>query len=88
MPSQLIFPYTLQKRDGSDGSSRTKAKSTTGGILPPPPMGVNKLPPPPGGLGVSREATPTSSPTHAPNSAAAPSNPNPPASSNSSWVQF
>jgi len=79
----------ITKKDGSEGSGRTKPKSTTGGILPPPPGGGSKLPPPPGGLGVSREATPTSSPTHAPNPAAAPSNPNPPSSgSNSGWVQF
>ncbi|CAL8147868.1 unnamed protein product [Orchesella dallaii] len=75
-------------KDGSDGPSRSKSKSTTGGILPPPPGG-NKLPPPPGGLGVSREVTPTSSPTHAPKpAAAAPEQRNPPASSNTDWVQF
>ncbi|ODN06247.1 hypothetical protein Ocin01_00426 [Orchesella cincta] len=76
----------ITKKDGSDGSSRSKSKSTTGGILPPPPGG-SKLPPPPGGLGVSREPTPTSSPTHAPKPAAA-APPNPPASANTDWVQF
>ncbi|XP_023024939.1 NECAP-like protein CG9132 [Leptinotarsa decemlineata] len=85
----------ITKKDGSEGSSRTKVKSGNGGglgLLPPPPGG--KLPAPPG-------SSPAGSPAHASkgdNATAdswgeftsagnsAPSQSQPP--TNSNWVQF
>ncbi|XP_071446936.1 NECAP-like protein CG9132 [Hetaerina americana] len=50
----------ITKKDGSEVSSRPKARNAAGsGILPPPPGGM-KIAPPPGGMRV----TPTSSPSH------------------------
>jgi hypothetical protein len=74
----------ITKKDGGE-SSRSKNKTGNAGgglgILPPPPGGVKLAPPP----NVSREPTPTSSPTH---------QPHPPPQkpvvdqSNTDWVQF
>ncbi|CAG9834195.1 unnamed protein product [Diabrotica balteata] len=82
----------ITKKDGSEGSSRSRVQTSGGGLglLPPPPSG--KLPAPPG-------SSPTVSPSHAakPNpsgdswsefkSADASASQNQPAS-NSNWVQF
>ena len=56
-------------------------------MLPPPPGGM-KIAPPPAMLGVSREATPTSSPTHVAKPNQATSAAQPPQPSNPDWVQF
>lgn len=53
-----------KKKDGNDSSSKVKAKSGSGGILPPPPGGI-KIAPPPSGAG---KVTPVGSPVHAPSS--------------------
>jgi hypothetical protein len=85
----------ITKKDGSEGSGRTKLKSGNGGglgLLPPPPSG--KLPAPPG-------SSPAGSPAHAPKSEnttgetwgefasaqGSATTPVPP-STNSNWVQF
>jgi hypothetical protein len=48
----------LQKKDGSEVTSRPKARpAASSGILPPPPGGVKVAPPP-------KLAHPTSSPIH------------------------
>lgn len=48
----------ITKKDGSEGTSRTAAKSKgAGGILPPPPGGVGKIAPPP--TAVSAATSPT-----------------------------
>lgn len=86
-----------QKKDGSEVSSKSKARPSTGIGLPPPPGGVKIAPPP--------ARTPTQSPAHKPqsNSGAAPGEwgefasasqqqnaaaPAPASASNASWVQF
>ncbi|KAL3268140.1 hypothetical protein HHI36_007267 [Cryptolaemus montrouzieri] len=86
----------ISKKDGADGSSRTKAKSSGGGVpgLLPPPPGGSKLPAPPG-------SSPAGSPAHAPKTptgseswgefTSAQTNAMPanqPSPSNSNWVQF
>jgi hypothetical protein len=72
----------ITKKDGSEGGSKAKKPlgGGLGGILPPPPGGV-KIAPPPGGIAPPTQHTPTSSPAHS-------ANVNPPASSNTDWVQF
>uniref|UniRef100_A0A1B6ELB5 NECAP PHear domain-containing protein n=1 Tax=Cuerna arida TaxID=1464854 RepID=A0A1B6ELB5_9HEMI len=81
----------ITKKDGSEVSSKPKARPTSGGILPPPPGGVKIAPPPAPSV--------NSSPSHQPatakpeswgefasagsSAAAAPVTP-----SNPSWVQF
>lgn len=48
----------LQKKDGSEVSSKAKQRTSTGMGLPPPPGGVKIAPPP--------ARTPTMSPAHKP----------------------
>ncbi|XP_045474214.1 NECAP-like protein CG9132 [Harmonia axyridis] len=89
----------ISKKDGSEGSSRTKQRQAGGasGFLPPPPGGstsTNRLPAPPG-------SSPAGSPAHAAKTpigsndwgdfASAQANTtsaNQPSPSNSNWVQF
>lgn len=58
----MIFGF--QKKDGSEVSSKPKARPNAGGlssgILPPPPGGVKIAPPSASGM----RTTPTSSPSH------------------------
>lgn len=49
----------LQKKDGAESSMKSKNKSGTGILAPPP--GSNKIAPPPGGVG---RVTPNISPSH------------------------
>lgn len=56
--------FEFQKKDGSEVSSKSKARPNAGGlssgILPPPPGGVKLPPPTTSGI----RTTPTSSPSH------------------------
>ena len=60
----IIFyeSFAFQKKDGSELSSRPKARPAAGGtgLLPPPPGGVKIAPPAASG----NRTTPTSSPSH------------------------
>ncbi|XP_013118946.1 NECAP-like protein CG9132 [Stomoxys calcitrans] len=88
----------ITKKDGSDGPSRTKAKSGSG-ILPPPPGGLGKIAPPPSNAGAVRQS-PGTSPAHrvsgnatewsdyASAGSAPAQNQQQQSSSNANWVQF
>lgn len=88
----------ITKKDGSEGSGRTKAKAGTG-ILPPPPGGMGKIAPPPSTAGSVRQS-PGTSPAHkAPGNSAtewtdyasagsAPGQNPQQNSANANWVQF
>lgn len=91
------YNFIFQKKDGSEGTSKTKPRTSTGG-LPPPPGNVKIAPPP--------ARTPTLSPAHKPSqpnqggtgewgdysSATQQNSANSPApastTTNASWVQF
>lgn len=50
-----LIKFEFQKKDGSEGGSRTGAKKTGGlGLLPPPPGG-NKIAPPPSAASPSHQ---------------------------------
>uniref|UniRef100_A0A1L8DAU9 NECAP PHear domain-containing protein n=1 Tax=Nyssomyia neivai TaxID=330878 RepID=A0A1L8DAU9_9DIPT len=85
----------ITKKDGSESTSRTGKKGSSGvGILPPPPGVANKIAPPPAG---QQKPSPVASPSHRPGqtewgdftSAGSQQAPQqPPQSTNSNWVQF
>ncbi|XP_073830520.1 NECAP-like protein CG9132 [Musca autumnalis] len=89
----------ITKKDGSEGSGRTKGKTGTG-ILPPPPGGLGKIAPPPSaGAGTVRQS-PGTSPAHrvsgnatewtdyASAGSAPTQNQQQQSSANANWVQF
>ncbi|KAI8118864.1 NECAP-like protein [Lucilia cuprina] len=88
----------ITKKDGSEGTGRTKSKAGSG-ILPPPPGGMGKIAPPPSAAGSVRQS-PGTSPAHkAPGNAAtewtdyasagsAPGQNPQQSSANANWVQF
>ncbi|KAM7346957.1 NECAP-like protein CG9132 [Cochliomyia hominivorax] len=89
----------ITKKDGSEGTGRTKSKVGTG-ILPPPPGGMGKIAPPPSAAGSVRQS-PGTSPAHkAPGNAgttewtdyasagSAPGQNSQQSSANANWVQF
>ena len=56
--------HTLQKKGDGESSRTSKGRTGgTGGILPPPPGGVNKIAPPPGS---GQKTSPLVSPAHRP----------------------
>ncbi|XP_055390019.1 NECAP-like protein CG9132 [Condylostylus longicornis] len=82
----------ITKKDGSEGTSRTKPRGAVGGGLPPPPGGIKIAPPPAGAV-----RSPTSSPAHRPpggtewgdyTSASSQGQQSQNSSANSNWVQF
>lgn len=62
----LVFCPTVQKKDGSEGTSRTGKGKGTGGVLPPPPGGLGKIAPPPAAAApaATLRQSPGASPAH------------------------
>lgn len=61
----MFFLFFSQKKDGSEGSSRTGKGKGTGGVLPPPPGGLGKIAPPPAAAApATLRQSPGASPAH------------------------
>lgn len=58
----------FQKKDGSEGSSRTGKNKGSSGVLPPPPGGLGKIAPPPAAAAATTTVrqSPGVSPAHRP----------------------
>lgn len=66
----------ITKKDGSESTVMKSKSRTGGGILPPPPGGVNKIAPPPAG---PTKISPLTSPSHRPNATSG---------NNTEWGEF
>ncbi|KAK9501614.1 hypothetical protein O3M35_012309 [Rhynocoris fuscipes] len=79
----------ITKKDGSEATSKPKARSSGAGLLPPPPGGVKIAPPPAPSVNSSpSHAAPSTKPESWGEFASAPSPGGATTPSNPNWVQF